>query len=60
MVLTDKPEPHKTVKVVVNAPFRVVHPDTHEAHTDGEISVPQHLADEWVKSGWVTPATKEK
>lgn len=62
MVLTGKTEPQKTVKVKVNAPFRVVHPDTHEAHTDGdEITVPQPLAQEWLTSRWVElVTTKEK
>jgi hypothetical protein len=60
MPLTETATPEKSVTVTVNAPFRVLHPDTHEAHTSGEITVPKHLADEWAKSGWVTPVTKEK
>jgi hypothetical protein len=51
----------KPVKVKVIEPFRVLHPDTHEAHTDGDvITVPEHLADEWAKSGWVKPVTTTK
>ena len=53
----NKPMSMKPVKVTVREPFRVLHPDTHEAHTDGEITVPEHLADEWVKAGWVEPVT---
>lgn len=54
----NKPMSMKPVKVKVREPFRVLHPDTHEAHTDGaEITVPEHLADEWLKAGWVDPVT---
>lgn len=61
MVLTDSGAPQKPTKVKVNTPFRVVHPDTGEAHTDGELTVPQHLAEQWLRYGWVSPATsKEK
>lgn len=62
MITAEKTEPQKSVKVKVNSPFRVLHPDTHEAHTDGdEITVPQHVADEWLKSRWVElVTTKEK
>jgi hypothetical protein len=51
----------KTVKVKVLAPFRVVHDAT--AYTDGdEVTVPEHVAQEWQRSGYVEriTATKEK
>jgi hypothetical protein len=54
MMTEDKAMPEKTVKVKVNAPFRVVHPDTGEAHTDGDqLSVGETVAQEWERSGWV-------
>jgi hypothetical protein len=44
-------EPLKRVKVV--APFRVVHNCV--AYSDGDTpKVPEALADQWLKSGWVT------
>ena len=47
MVLDKTTEAHEPVTVEVNSPFRVVHPDTGEAHTDGdEITVPQPLAEQ--------------
>jgi hypothetical protein len=61
VVVEDTSKPEKSAKVRVLAPFRVVHPDTHEAHSDGaEVTVPQHVADEWLRSRWVEPVSKEK
>jgi hypothetical protein len=62
MIVSDKTEPPKSVPVTVNKPFRVIHPDTREAHTKGdEITLPQDLADLWIRFGWVNPVTtKEK
>jgi hypothetical protein len=61
VILEDTSKPEKSVKVRVLEPFRVIHPDTHEAHTDGaEVTVPQHVADEWLRSGFVEPVSKEK
>jgi hypothetical protein len=46
--------PEKTVKVRVSDRWRVVNPDDGKAHTKGdELSVPENVAEEWEKSGWV-------
>lgn len=42
----------KTVKVKVQAPYRVVHEAI--AHTEGDtLTVPESVAREWERSGWV-------
>jgi hypothetical protein len=50
--------PEKTVKVKVIDRWRVVDPDTGEAHTKGDtLSVPENVAEEWERSGWVERVT---
>jgi hypothetical protein len=60
--MSDVSDSHKPTKVKVVQPYRVIHPNTGEAHTHGEVTVPKHLADEWARFGWVehTAAAKEK
>jgi hypothetical protein len=49
----------KTVKVKVSDRWRVVDPGTGEAHTKGdELSVPESVAEEWLRSGWVERVSK--
>jgi hypothetical protein len=56
MILEDKTVPEKTVKVRVNAPFRVVHEGN--PHTDGDtFTAPEELAHEWERSRWVERVT---
>jgi hypothetical protein len=61
MILEDRPVSEKTVKVKVREPFRVIHAG--DTHTGGdEVSVPEHVAQEWERSRWVervdTPPAK--
>ena len=61
MITAAEQDPNITPTAVrVKEPFRVVHKGN--AHTAGdEITVPQHLAEQWLTAGWVKPATtKEK
>lgn len=61
MMTEHEKDPKDTpTKVRVKEPFRVVHETT--AYTGGdEITVPQHVAEQWLKSRWVEPVTtKEK
>ena len=54
----NKPMSTTPVKVKVKETFRVIHPETRAAHTEGDvITVPEHLADEWIRFGWVDPVT---
>jgi hypothetical protein len=55
LVITgDESMTEKTVKVKVSDRWRVVDPETGEAHTKGDtLSVPEATAEEWVRSGWV-------
>ena len=56
MILKDETVPEKTVKVRVNAPYRVVHEGN--PHTDGDtFMVPEDLAREWERSRWVERVT---
>jgi hypothetical protein len=52
--------PATLVSAPTNAPYRVVHETT--AYSDGqEVTVPQHVAEQWLRSRWVEPVTsKEK
>ena len=44
----------KPVKVKVIDRWRVVHPDDGTVHVKGdELTVPEHVAQEWEKSRWV-------
>jgi hypothetical protein len=57
MVVEEKPEPEKSVKVRVVGDFRIVHEA--QAYTSGDqVAVPQHLADEWLRSRWVERVSK--
>jgi len=57
IILEDTSMPEKTVKVRVTAPFRVVHEGN--PHTDGDtLTVPDNVAQEWERSGWVERVTK--
>jgi hypothetical protein len=57
----NEPMSMEPTKVKVQKPFRVVHPDTSAAHTEGDvITVPEHLAKEWIRFGWVDPVTTTK
>jgi hypothetical protein len=54
LMITEESMPEKTVKVKVIDRWRVVNPDTGEAHTKGDtLSVPEATAEEWERSGWV-------
>ena len=49
----------KTIKVKVQAPFRVVHEGN--AFTDGDtLTVPENVAQEWERSRWVERVTSSK
>jgi hypothetical protein len=58
-----EPQQNPTVaptKVRVKEPFRVVHETTAYSAGD-EVTVPQHVAEHWLKCRWVEPVTtKEK
>ncbi|HME17083.1 MAG TPA: hypothetical protein VKG83_16865 [Mycobacterium sp.] len=50
--------PQKQIRVKVSDRWRVVNPETGEAHTKGdELTVPEATAVEWVRSGWVERVT---
>jgi len=58
MVVEDTSKPEKTVKVKVNAPYRVVHPDDGTAHVKGDtLTVPENVAEEWERSRCVERVT---
>jgi hypothetical protein len=58
LMITEESMPEKTVKVKVIDRWRVVHPDTGEAHTKGDqLTVPESTAEEWERSGWVERVT---
>lgn len=48
----------KPTKVRVREPFRIVH-DTKEYFVDDELTVPAHIAQAWLTSGWVQPVTNK-
>jgi hypothetical protein len=57
MILEDKPMAEKDIRVRVKAPFRVVD-DEGNPHTDGdELSVPEAVAQQWQRSGFVEQVT---
>jgi hypothetical protein len=57
MILEEKTVPEKTVKLRVKAPFRIVHEGN--PHTDGDtFTVPENLAQEWERSGYVERVQK--
>jgi hypothetical protein len=57
MILDNEMTPAKTVKVKVAGRWSVVHED--KRHVEGdELTVPEHIADEWFRSGWVEKVTK--
>jgi hypothetical protein len=59
IVITEESMTEKTVKVKVSDRWRVVDPGTGEAHTKGdELSVPESVAEEWLRSGWVERVSK--
>jgi hypothetical protein len=47
----------KTIKVKVQAPFRVVH-EASAFHEGDTLSVPEHVAAEWEQSGWIERVSK--
>jgi hypothetical protein len=47
----------KTVKVEVQAPFRVVH-EASAYHEGDTLSVPEHIAAEWERNRWVERVSK--
>jgi hypothetical protein len=52
MILEEATVAEKNIKVKVQAPFRVVHEGN--AFTDGDtVTVPENVAAEWERSGWV-------
>ena len=46
----------KPTKVAVREPFRIVH-DTKEYFAGDQLTVPAHVAQPWLTSGWVEPVT---
>jgi hypothetical protein len=51
----------KTVKVKVSDRWRVVNPEDDSVHVKGDtLSVPEKLAEEWERSGWVERVTPQK
>jgi hypothetical protein len=57
MILEEQLMPEKTVQVRVSDRLRVVHDGT--AYTKGDrLTVPEHVAQEWERSGWVERVTK--
>lgn len=59
-MITEDSKPEKTVKVRVSDRWSVVHDD--KRHLKGDtLTVPEHLAEQWLRYGWVEPVTtKEK
>jgi hypothetical protein len=55
MVVEDTSKPEKSAKVRVLAPYRVVHNGT--AHVKGTLTVPENVAQEWERSGYVECVT---
>jgi hypothetical protein len=59
MILDNENMTEKNVKVRVIAPYRVVDDDG-EAYSDGdELTVPEHLADQWLRSRFVEKVAGE-
>ncbi|MGC2652917.1 MAG: hypothetical protein WA317_04775 [Mycobacterium sp.] len=57
MIYGDEQVTGKTVKVKVNAPFRMVHQG--EPYSNGaELTVPDEVAQHWQRSGFVEHAIK--
>jgi hypothetical protein len=49
----------KTFKVKVQVPFRIVY-EASAFHEGDTLSVPEHVAAEWERSGWVERVTTQK
>jgi hypothetical protein len=59
MILEDQSMPEKTVKVRVSDRWRVVHEDKPYIKGD-ELTVPEDVAQEWERNGYVEKVTSKK
>jgi hypothetical protein len=58
MILEDKTMADKTVKVRVKGPYRVVHEGDPYSNSD-ELTVPEHVAEQWQRSGCIEKVTSK-